>query len=346
MLDYEAHRATAERWIAASRDQGALATLPVALSGLAWCEVLGGRLDAAQGINAQSTEITAATGAPEVPGAAGILLMGLLAWRGREETRDAVEAVTAEAIRRGQGLGVAIGHYSLTLLELGQARYEDARASALMVFAADPVYFGSINLGDVVEATVRSGDAAGAEAALARLAERAEATQTPWALGLLARSRALMADDPEPYYREAIEQLVRSGLGPELGRAHLLYGEWLRRERRRRDAREHLRAAYEMLDAMGVEAFAQRASVELMATGERARARVEETRDQLTPQEQQVARLAADGDSNAEIAAQLFISPHTVAYHLRKVFAKLGITSRGHLGAALTEAPTTTTVVN
>jgi DNA-binding CsgD family transcriptional regulator len=345
MLDYEPHRATAERWIAAARAQGALATLPVALSGLAWCEVLGGRLDAAQDLNAQALEITAATGAPEVPGAAGILLMGLLAWRGREETRDAVEAVTAEAIRRGQGLGVSIGEYSLTLLDLGQGRYEDARISALKVFAADPLYFGSINLGDVVEATMRSGDTAGAEAALARLAERAEATNTPWALGLLARSRALMADDAEPYYVAAIEQLGRSGLGPELGRAHLLYGEWLRRERRRRDARVHLRAAYEMLDVMGVEAFAQRARAELVATGEHARARVEEARDQLTPQEQQVARLAADGDSNAEIAAQLFISPHTVAYHLRKVFAKLGVTSRGRLGAALAEAPKTTTVV-
>jgi DNA-binding CsgD family transcriptional regulator len=270
--------------------------------------------------------------------------MGLLAWRGREETRGAVEAVTAEAIRRGQGLGVPIGQYALTVLELGQARYEDARISATAVFAADPLYFGSIHLGDVVEATMRSGDTASAEAALARLTERAEATETPWALGLLARSRALMADDSdaEPRYREAIELLGRSGLGPELGRAHLLYGEWLRRRRRRRDAREHLRAAYEMLDAMGIAAFAQRASVELMATGERARARLEETRDQLTPQEHQVARLAADGDSNAEIAAQLFISPHTVAYHLRKVFAKLAIRSRGQLGAALAEEPKTT----
>jgi DNA-binding CsgD family transcriptional regulator len=346
MLDYDAHRATAGRWIAAARAQGALATLPVALSGLAWCEVLAGRLDAAHGLNAQAEEITAATGAPEVPGAAGILLMGLLAWRGRDETRDAVEAVTAEAIRRGQGLGVQIGQYALTLLDLGQARYEDARTSALRVFTADPLYFGSINLGDVVEATMRSGDSAGAEAALARLTERAEATETAWALGLLARSRALMADDAdaEQYYLEAIEQFGRSGLGPELGRAHLLYGEWLRRQRRRRDAREHLRTAYEMLDAMGVAAFAQRAKVELMATGERARARVEETRDQLTPQEHQVARLAADGDSNAEIAAQLFISPHTVAYHLRKVFAKLGITSRGQLAGALTEERAATTV--
>jgi DNA-binding CsgD family transcriptional regulator len=232
------------------------------------------------------------------------------------------------------------------VLELGEARYEDARISALKVFAADPLYFGSIHLGDVVEATVRTGDTAGAQVALARLVERAEATDTPWALGLLARSRALMADDAdaELHYLEAIGQLGRSGLGPELGRAHLLYGEWLRRQRRRRDAREHLLAAYEMLDGMGIAGFAQRARVELMATGARARARVEETRDQLTPQEQQVARLAADGDSNAEIAAQLFISPHTVAYHLRKVFAKLGIRSRGQLRAALPAESAATTV--
>jgi DNA-binding CsgD family transcriptional regulator len=339
MLDHEAHAATAQRWVAAAREQGALATLPVALSGVALGEVLAGRLDVAEDMAAQAAEITAATGAPGVPGAVGILQMILLAWRGREEARAAVDAVTADAVARGQGLGVVSGLYSLTVLELGLGRYAEARDAALRVFDDDPLYFGSASLADVVEATVRSGDVAGAEAALERLSERAPATQTPWAMGLLARSCALLAPkaEAEAHYLEAIRQLERSGLPPELGRAHLLYGEWLRRQRRRRDAREHLRQAYELLESMGIGGFAQRAKVELQATGERARARVDETRDDLTAQERQVAQLAAEGQSNADIAAHLFISPHTVAYHLRKVYAKLDIGSRNRLARALGE---------
>jgi DNA-binding CsgD family transcriptional regulator len=189
----------------------------------------------------------------------------------------------------------------------------------------------------VVEATARSGDDAGARAALARLSERARASGTPWALGLLARSRALVApdDEAEPLYRDALAQLARSGVATDLARAHLLFGEWLRRQRRRRDARRQLRIAHDMFRATGATAFARRAGAELLATGEHSRTRAIEARDQLTPQERRIAQLAAAGESNAEVAAQLFISQHTVAYHLRKVFRKLRLTSRNQLAAVI-----------
>ena len=338
MLDFEANIATAREWVRLARDQGALATLPVALSGLAWNEVLRGRIESAEALYAEAGEITRATGAPAVPGASEIVMLGILAWRGlAEEARALGDAVIAEARTRGQGLGVTTVHYGLTILELGLGRYEAARKHALAVFEPNALYFGSLNLADVVEATARAGDDEHARAALDRLTERATASGTPLGLGLLARARALLADDEEAetLYAESLGHLERSGVATELARAHLLYGEWLRRQRRRRDARVQLREAHEMFVAMGGEAFAHRASVELLATGERARTRTVETREQLTPQERQVAALAAEGDSNAAIAAQLFISPHTVAYHLRKVYVKLGIGSRSQLAAAI-----------
>jgi DNA-binding CsgD family transcriptional regulator len=315
-----------------------MATLPVALSGLAWCEILSGRVEAAEALISEAVGITTATGAPSMPGAQGINRLAVLAWRGREqEARLLAETVTNEAVARGQGLGVAVVQLLMTKLELGLGRYEDARICALDVFDQDPLYVGSMALGDAVEATVRAGDADAAQTALARLTERAQASGTPWGLGLLARSRALLAldQDAESLYLEALEHLGRSGVATELARTHLLYGEWLRRLRRRRDARVQLRTAHQMLQAMGATAFAHRASIELLATGEHARTRTSHTRDQLTPQEQQIAQLAADGESNAQIAAQLFISPHTVAYHLRKVFGKLDIRSRYRLAGAL-----------
>ena len=171
------------------------------------------------------------------------------------------------------------------------------------------------------------------------LSEHAWPSGTPLALGLLARSAALLAsgDDANRLYREAIEQLQQSPAVPELGRTHLLYGEWLRRQRRRHEAREELRAAHEILDTFGAELFANRARVELRATGEQVRGRGIQTRDELTPQEARIARLAAEGASNAEIAGQLFISPSTVAYHLRKVFRKLDVSNRNHLARALAD---------
>jgi DNA-binding CsgD family transcriptional regulator len=177
--------------------------------------------------------------------------------------------------------------------------------------------------------------------ALERLSAMTRASGTDWALGIEARSRALLSDGDaaEHLYLEAIDRLGRTSIRVELARAHLLYGEWLRRERRRLDAREQLRAAHEMFTGMGVEAFADRAARELLATGERARKRTVETREDLTPQEAQIARLARDGLSNPEIGARLFISPRTVEYHLHKVFGKLGISSRNQLDRALPAQP-------
>ena len=211
-------------------------------------------------------------------------------------------------------------------------------SSPLRVFDEDPFWwFGTGALGDAVEATARSGDEDAGRAALHRLRERARASGTPWALGLLARAEALLASDEaaEALYRESLDHLDHSGVVTELARACLLYGEWLRRSRRRRDARVQLRAAHQIFQATEAAAFAHRAQVELLATGEHARTRAPETRDELTPQEHQIARLAADGESNAQIGAQLFISPHTVAYHLHKVFGKLDVSSRNQLTRAL-----------
>lgn len=338
LLDFEAYYATARAWTRMSREQGALATLPGALSALAWCEALGGRITAAEALVDEAEEITRATQAPATPGANEILKLGILCWRGDEgAARAMADSVVAEAVARGQGLGVTIVEFLLTILELGLGRYEEARLHALRVFEEDPLWFGPSALADTVEAAARSGDNAGAQAALNRLRERADASGTPWARGLLTRAEGLLAPDDagEALYRESVEHLGRSGLATELARTHLIYGEWLRRVRRRRDARVHLRTAHQMFQAMGASAFAQRARVELLATGEHARVRAPETRDELTPQELQIARLAAEGESNAQIAAQLFISPHTVAYHLHKVFGKLDVRSRNQLARAL-----------
>jgi len=339
MLDFAAHRAVAGRWVRLAKEHGALATLPVALSGLGWCEMLAGRVQAAESLLVEALEISASTGAPAVPGANEILRLGIMEWRGSDSAGGLSEAVRAEAMGRGQGLGVSITEYARTICELGHGRYEEARGHALGVFEEDVLYFGTIGLGDAIEATVRSGDTETALAALARLTERAEATRTPWGLGLLARGRALLAEDEraEPLFEESISHLNRSGVTTEHARSRLLYGEWLRRRRRRRDARDQLRLAHDMCQAMGLDAFASRARIELEATGERARVRAPDTRDDLTPQERQIALLAAEGHTNAEIAAQLFISPHTVAYHLRKVFSKLDINSRSLLATVMAE---------
>ena len=199
-------------------------------------------------------------------------------------------------------------------------------------------------LSELIEAAVRSGQPQLASGALERIVETTRPAGTDWALGIEARARALLSDGDEAdsLYRETIERLGRTRLRVDLARGHLLYGEWLRRERRRLEAREQLRTAFEMFNAMGIEAFAERAERELRATGERVRKRTVATRDELTAQEAQVARLARDGLSNAEIGARLFISQHTVAYHLRKIFNKLGISSRSELGRVLPDSSTAT----
>ena len=226
--------------------------------------------------------------------------------------------------------------YCLVVLELGLGNYQAALHCVLGV-QEDDAPFSAIVLHDLVEAAARCGETRLAEAALGRLAERAAAAGTPRAFGLLARSKALLAgdDDAEHLYTEAIAHLEQCLARPQLARAYLVYGEWLRRQHRRRDARQQLRTAHEMFTSMGAEAFAERARVELLATGERARSRTVPAAEEFTPQEAQIARLVSEGQSNRDIAAQLFLSPSTVDYHLRKVFRKTGVTSRTQLARVM-----------
>ena len=223
------------------------------------------------------------------------------------------------------------------MLELSLGRYHDALACVRHIYEADPIGYGNRVLPDVVEAGVRTGDRDIAAAALARLAQRAPASGTAWALGVLARSEALMADDrdADALYRCSLEHLARATVATELARTHLLYGEWLRRQKRRTDARDQLRAAHSQFATMGAVAFAERARQELRATGARARKRTPETVHDLTAQEAQVARLAAGGATNVEIATRLFVTTSTVEYHLNKIFRKLDIRSRRELARAL-----------
>jgi DNA-binding CsgD family transcriptional regulator len=236
-----------------------------------------------------------------------------------------------------EGRAVTLAEYATAVLYNGLGRYEDALAAAQRACERDDLGLFGWALIELVEAGSRSGRPAVAAAALGQLDERARASTTRWALGIQARSRALLSDGPaaEALYREGIERLGRSRIAVHLARAHLVYGEWLRRENRRLDAREELHLAHGMFSDIGAEAFAERARRELVATGETARRRTADTLDALTPQEAQIARLAGDGRTNPEIGAELYISPRTVEYHLHKVFQKLGISSRKGLRQAL-----------
>ena len=268
--------------------------------------------------------------------------IALANWRGQEaEARTLIEADRQEVMSRGEGLWLAHTDWGSAVRYNGLGRYDDALA------AAERAAEGARGLGvptwvlaDLIEAAVHSGKPERAAGPLARLTEIAEANGTDWSLGFLARSRALVAEREaaEPLYREGIERLGRTRIRVALARTMLVYGEWLRRENRRVDAREQLRAAHEMLTDVGMEAFAERARRELLATGETVRKRTVETLDDLTPQEAQIGRLAADGFTNPEIGAQLFLSPRTVEWHLRKVFGKLGISSRRQLRTALPDS--------
>jgi DNA-binding CsgD family transcriptional regulator len=259
----------------------------------------------------------------------------LAAAKGREaEAVRLIDAATREIVRRGGEQGLTSIHLATAVLYNGLGRYEEALAAAQKAVEDSlAVRLSTWGLVELIEAAVRSGKAEVAVDELGRLSEMTTASGTDWALGVEARSRALLSDGEaaERLYRQAIERLERTRVRVELARAHLLYGEWLRRERRRLQARDQLRTAHELFTEFGMEAFAERARVELEATGEHARKRTVETRDDLTPREAQISRLAADGATNQEIAAQLFISPSTVDYHLRKAFRKLGIKSRRQL---------------
>jgi DNA-binding CsgD family transcriptional regulator len=294
-----------------------------------------GDFAAAESLIAELDTVIEATGVRIAPFATVLLS----AFRGRElEASAQLRTMLDEVARRGQGVGVTWARWASGILLNGLGRYEEALVEARQAADEMPeLYFSCWALPEVVEAAVRSDDPGVAAVYLARLQETARAAGTDWALGVEARSRALLCNGPsaDRLYREAIERLGRTQLRPELARAHLVYGEWLRRAGRRLDARDHLRAAHDLLDAIGMDAFAERARRELTATGEKARRRTAESRDELTPQEEQIARLARDGLSNPGIAAMLFLSPRTVEWHLRKVFVKLGIKSRSELRTVL-----------
>ena len=264
----------------------------------------------------------------------------LAAGQGREAAgSELIESSKDEVVRRGEGLGLAVINRAAALFYNGLGRYADALAAAREA-SEHPRDMARV-LPELIEAATRSGNPDHAADALKRLSETTRASGSDWGLGIEARSRALVSDGEaaERLYREAIDRLGRTRMRVELARAHLLYGESLRRQRRRLDAREHLHAAHEMFTAMGIEAFADRAARELLTTGETARKRTAATSADLTAQEAQIARLARDGLSNPEIGARLFISPRTVEYHLHKVYGKLDISSRnelaGQAGAAL-----------
>jgi DNA-binding CsgD family transcriptional regulator len=341
LWDLDAWHALASRWVALARERGALTTLPIAMSLLAGAETMAGRLSAVAALAAESAEVSAATGNPGLMGTETRGDVLLWAMRGAEaETRAGVAAAERELLERGLGGGSTVGDYALTLLDVGLGNFEAALPHALRVYD-DDFYFGCFVMPDVVECAARTGNRDIAAATLDRLARRAGASGTPWALGVLARSQALVAEnDAERLYLQAISHLNESVARPDLSRAHLLYGEWLRRQRRGADARTQLRTAHDMFGAMGLNAFATRARTGLRAMGDRLSAAGQKRPagrlpDTLTAQEERIARLVAEGASNSEAAAQLFLSPSTVDYHLRKVFRKLGLTSRTQLVRAL-----------
>jgi DNA-binding CsgD family transcriptional regulator len=326
LWDDEALHLLATRQVQDARDAGALAHLQFALSFLAGSHMLAGELTAATLIIDEARLIAEATGNPALVNAPMILA----AWRGHEaRASELIEATSEEATARRW----TSNSYARSVLYNGLGRHDAARDAAWEAFQPDPIGWGSVLVPELAEAASRTGDRALLEFALEWLSERTGVISSRWATGIEARVRALASEGEaaESLYRESIANLSGTRVRRELARTHLLFGEWLRRERRRIDAREHLRTALEAFTGMGSEAFASRAERELLATGERARKRTVDTRDDLTPQEEQVARLAAQGTTNREIAAQLFITQSTVEYHLRKVFRKLDVKSRTQL---------------
>jgi DNA-binding CsgD family transcriptional regulator/predicted nucleic acid-binding protein len=309
--------------------------LSIALNGEGIVVTWRGDLAAAAVVTAEADAVTEATGTRVAP--YGALLLAAL--RGREpEATQLIEATIKDATAGGEGLAVQFAHWTRAVLYNGIGRYQDALAAAQRASDDTPELFISAwALAELIIASTRTRNERRATDALERLAESTSPADTDWGLGVLARSRALLSEGKaaESSYREAIDRLSRSRLRPELARSHLHYGEWLRREHRRVDAREELRRAHEMLTAIGMDAFAERARQELLATGEHVRKRSVDTRDDLTAQESRIAQLAREGLSNPEIGARLFLSPRTVEWHLRKVFAKLGIRSRRELVKAL-----------
>jgi DNA-binding CsgD family transcriptional regulator len=333
LWDDEAWHELASLGVRTARDAGALTALPVGLTYHAGLLVFAGEFDAAAALLEEADAIAAVTGIAHFD-YASVLLAAL---RGDEaKALRVIEACVQHATARCEGRAIGHAEHATAVLYNGLGHYRAALAAAQRACEYDDLGVFGWALAELVEAGARGGthDAA---AALEQLTERTRASGTDWALGLEARSRALLSDGraAEPLYREAIERLARSRITVHIARAHLIYGEWLRRENRRTDSREQLRTAHQMFVTMGAEGFAERTRRELLATGERVRTRITQTPAQLTARETEIARLACEGLSNPDIAAQLFMSPRTVEYHLHKIFTKLGISSRNKLHSVL-----------
>ena len=332
--DNDGAYAISARQVQLVRDAGAPAQLALHLSALGMARAWTGDLAGAAANMAEADSVAAAIGSVSVPWTA----LRLRALQGREaEAAPVIGSAIEQAAAGAHGLAI-YAHWAAAVLYNGLARYEEAAASARQATSNTFEYWVSVwVLPELVEALARGRNAASARDALARLAETTQPSANDFALGIEARCRALLSNGAiaERLYQDAIERLGRTQLRPELGRAHLLYGEWLRRENRRVDARVQLHQAHELFTTVGMEAFSERARIELRATGETVRKRTIETRDELTAQERQIAQLARDGLSNPEIGARLFLSPRTVEWHLRKVFTKLGIRSRRELPGTL-----------
>jgi DNA-binding CsgD family transcriptional regulator len=334
LWDADAWHALAARHEQFARDTGALVHLQFALNMLAWVHVVTGELSKSALLLEEDRMIAEATGNPPI----SYSEMVVAAWRGEErKAAELIEGFGREAMASGLSRVGSYAAYASAVLHNGLGRHAEARDAARPAFERDHAGYGPFIVPELAEAAARTGDIALLSSVLEWLTERTRVTRSEWSLAIEARVRALMSEGEaaESLYREAIDRLSRTRLRSELARAHLLYGEWLRREGRRVDARAQLRTALEMLDAIGMEAFAERARRELLATGEKVRKRTADTRDELTGQERQIAGLARDGLSNPEIGARLFLSSRTVEWHLGKVFTKLGITSRMGLRDAL-----------
>jgi DNA-binding CsgD family transcriptional regulator len=340
LWDAESWHVLTDRQIRVARDAGALVHLQFALTFMAAAHLLAGELSTTALLLEEDRVLAEATRNPSLVN----IETTLAAWRGQEaRALELIEATSQQATARGLGRLANFADSASALLHNGLGRHDVALAAARRAFERDEVGYGPFVVPELAEAASRTGNTALVEAALEWLSERTRATPSDWSLGTEARVRALLSEGEaaEGLYRESIALLGRTRIRVQLARGHLLYGEWLRRERRRVDAREQLRTAHEMLDTMGIDGFAERARHELLATGETARKRTVETRDDLTAQEAQIARLARDGLSNPEIGTRLFISPRTVKYHLRKVFLKLDINSRNELERVLPSDATT-----
>ncbi len=344
LWDFESWHALTVRQVQAARDMGALVQLQFALNFLARVHILTGEQSLARRLIQEDRLIMEATGSPP----AGNAAMMLAAWQGREqEASELIRATVQDAAGRGTGRLAGVAACASAVLDNGLGRYDAARDAALGVFRRDHLALGPMVVTELAEAAARTGEVSLVQAALDWLSERTRVTPTDWALGIEARVRALLSagEAADGCYRESIERLGRTRVRAELARSHLLYGEWLRRQGRRKDARAQLSTARDMLDAMGMAAFAERARRELLAAGQTPRkrtttpARAAGASEELTAQESQVAQLARDGLSNPEIGARLFISPRTAEYHLHKVFTKLGVSSRSQLDRVLPGDP-------